>query len=308
VVIPTYNAADFIRRTLNSVLAQGYDNLEVLVIDDGSADGTADIVATYADPVRLIRQLNAGVSAARNRALVEATGQLVAFLDHDDVWYPGKLNQQVELITSRPEVGLVYGNSALIDRHDRYLWTYLASHRMHRGEVLVPLFLDCFIPLLTVVMRTQILRKIGGFRVRWSIAEDYDIFLKVAELSDVDFVDAIVAGYRVHEGNLSRDLDRRLKEEREVLNACLSRNRDLRERVGARAVRLRMAGLRCEPGHADLLKGRIGSAQRYFGGRMASQVLVAALMYGAGAMGPAAVRTARVGYRAVRARVPARNH
>ena len=240
-------------------------------------------------------------------ALEQATGQLVAFLDHDDVWYPGKLNQQVELITSRPEVGLVYGNSALIDRQDRYLWTYLARHRMHRGEVLVPLFLDCFIPLLTVLMRAEVLNKVGGFKVNWSIAEDYDIFLKVAELTEVDYVDAIVAGYRIHEGNLSRDLDRRLKEEREVLNACLGRNRDLRERVGVRAIRLRMAGLRCEPGHADLLRGRIASARQYFGGRLASQVLVAAMMYAAGAMGPATVRTARVGYRAVRSRAPARN-
>jgi glycosyltransferase involved in cell wall biosynthesis len=285
-------------------MGQEYENFEVLVVDDGSSDDTADIVAAYPSPVRLIPQANAGVSAARNRALAEAKGELVAFLDHDDVWYPSKLEQQVELLAGRPEVGLVYGNSAMVDRQDRYLWTYLDPHRMYRGDALVPLFLDCFIPLLTVVVRKELFAKIGGFKPRWSIAEDYDLFLRVAEVSQVDFVDAIVAGYRVHEGNLSRDLTRRLTEEREVLNACLERNHDLRLKVGGRAIRLRMAGLRCEPGHADLLKGRFDAARKYFGSRMTSQLLVTALMFGVGAMGPSAVRTARLSYRAVRSRIP----
>src|SRR5690348_9715426 len=84
VVIPTYNAAGFIHRTISSVLDQDFDDIEVIVVDDGSTDATASIVETFDDRVRLIRQSNAGVAAARNRAIAVARGELVAFLDHDD--------------------------------------------------------------------------------------------------------------------------------------------------------------------------------------------------------------------------------
>lgn len=297
VVIPTYNASPFIERTLRSVLDQDFTELEVVVVDDGSTDNTTAIVEGFENRVRLIRQKNAGVAAARNRAIAEARGDLVAFLDHDDVWYPGKLRRQVELLDSRPDVGVVYGNAQFIDLEDKRMWTYLSPPRLHRGSVLVPLFLDCFIPLLTAVVRADLIAKIGAFSPRWHIAEDYDLFLRAAEVTKVDYVDGIVAGYRIHPGNLSRSYARRILEEQEVLTACLARDPSLRSQVGETAVRLRMSGLRCEPGHALVFQGHLREAARYFGPRTAGQVPAAVPLWLAGRLGPRFVMTARRMYR-----------
>jgi hypothetical protein len=300
VVIPAFNAEPFIHRTIASVLDQTFKDLEVLVVDDGSTDATTTIVQAFDDRVRLIPQTNSGVAAARNRGLVEARGEFVAFIDHDDLWYPDKLQQQVELLDAKPNVGLVYGNAQFVDLSDRRMWTYLSPARLHRGSVLVPLFLDCFIPLLTVIMRADLLEKIGTFVPRWHIAEDYDLFLRASERTEVDYVDGIVAGYRIHPGNVSRDFSRRLTEEQEVLASCLNRNPDLRQTLGESAVRLRMAGLRCEPGHALLFRGQFAEARRYFGRRLPGQVVLALPLWLAGRLGPRFVMGARTVYRRVR--------
>ena len=297
VVIPAYNAEAFIQRTLASVLGQEYAELEVLVVDDGSTDDTPDIVETFRDQVRLIRQANSGVAVARNRGIAEARGEFVAFLDHDDVWYPQKLGLQVALLDARKDVGLVYANAQFIDQSDRRMWTYLAPTRLHRGAVVTALFLDCFIPLLTVVVRRHLLSELGGFVNRWHIAEDYDLFLRLAEVVQVDYVEGVVAGYRVHPGNLSRNYAQRIVEEQEVLMACLKRNPGLRRELGGAAIRLRMAGMRCEPGHVFLFQGRFRQAARYFRGRLPAQMVMALPLWLAGLLGPRFVMAARRAYR-----------
>lgn len=101
VIIPAYNAEAFIGRTLESVLAQTYENIEVLVVDDGSRDRTAEIVASFAQKdsrVILLKQQNAGVAAARNLAIEKSRGEYIAPLDADDIWYPSKLDKQVQCI------------------------------------------------------------------------------------------------------------------------------------------------------------------------------------------------------------------
>jgi glycosyltransferase involved in cell wall biosynthesis len=305
VVIPSYNAAEFIERTIDSVLAQSYRDLEVVVVDDGSSDTTPDIVAAYGDPVRLIIQPNNGVSAARNRAIAESRGELIAFLDHDDLWYSDKLDRQVRVLDARPEVGLIYANADFIDQSDKRMWIYLAQSRLHRGQVLSRLFLDCFVPLLTTVVRKSLLADIGPFVTRWHIAEDYDLFLRAAECTEVDYVDEALAGYRIHSGNLSRNYSRRLSEEQEVLRACLIRNPGLRGEVGDAAIRLRMAGLRCELGHALLFQGRLKDARAHFGSRLPLQLIMAIPLWAAGRLGPSFVVGARRAYRQVRESVSA---
>ncbi|HVS72508.1 MAG TPA: glycosyltransferase [Phycisphaerae bacterium] len=102
VIIPTWNGSAFIAETLQSVLAQTFSDLEILVVDDGSTDNTTAIVQSFPSPVRLIRQKNAGTAAARNTGLSEARGQWIAFLDHDDLWVPTKLQQQLAAAASSP--------------------------------------------------------------------------------------------------------------------------------------------------------------------------------------------------------------
>ena len=112
VVIPTHNRVEFIGETVDSVLAQTYTDLEVIIVDDGSSDGTGDYIRSrYADDsrVRYIWQENAERSAARNRGIDEARGEFVAFLDSDDLWLPKKLELQMQIMEARPEVVMVLG-------------------------------------------------------------------------------------------------------------------------------------------------------------------------------------------------------
>ncbi|HEY1092631.1 MAG TPA: glycosyltransferase family A protein, partial [Burkholderiaceae bacterium] len=106
VVIPSYNAEGFIAETLRSVLAQSFTDFEIIVVDDGSSDRTPEIAEALG--VRVLRQANAGVCAARNRGLAEARGEFICFLDHDDYWYPDKLAAQIAEFERDPELGVVY--------------------------------------------------------------------------------------------------------------------------------------------------------------------------------------------------------
>ena len=103
VIIPTYNREWSLNRAIDSVLAQDYKNFELIVVDDGSTDATPELLSTYGDAIVMIRQENSGVSAARNRGVKEAAGELISFLDSDDYWLPKKLTTQVDFFLSHPE-------------------------------------------------------------------------------------------------------------------------------------------------------------------------------------------------------------
>ncbi|MBI4402274.1 MAG: glycosyltransferase family 2 protein, partial [Nitrospirae bacterium] len=119
VVIPLYNARDVIRHTIASVLAQTWKDYEIIVVDDGSTDGSGAVVRGIGDHIRYVRQENAGVARARNRGIAESTGAAIALLDHDDLWHPTKLEKQVQVLERQPEVGMVITDVAHIDREGR---------------------------------------------------------------------------------------------------------------------------------------------------------------------------------------------
>ena len=125
VIIPAFNAAEYIRQTLHSVLAQTYQSLEVIVVDDGSADATCAIVEEFVEKdtrVRLVRQCNAGVGAARNTAIRLARGEYIAPLDADDIWFPEKLKKQVARMEQYgEETGMVYCWSIRVDKRGEFL-------------------------------------------------------------------------------------------------------------------------------------------------------------------------------------------
>ncbi len=112
VIIPTYNRVKTIERAVNSVLAQTWTEQEVIVVDDGSTDQTGEILKVYGDKIRVIRQQNGGVSAARNAGIKAATGEIISFLDSDDEWLPSKTERQGEICTSsarnQPELSVAF--------------------------------------------------------------------------------------------------------------------------------------------------------------------------------------------------------
>lgn len=217
VVVPTFNGAAFVRAAIESVLAQAHSHVELLVCDDGSKDDSVEILRGFGDRIRLFQQPNAGVSAARNRCLAHARGELVAFLDQDDLWEPDYLSTQVPLLLAHPEWSFVYADSLIIDRtgavHGRrgeYL-TY------REGQVFAALLRGNFVPIETLLMRTALCRSLEGFRTDLRYLEDWELCLRAARVGPVGFTARALARYRVHDRNLSRDIDAIVREYASVL-------------------------------------------------------------------------------------------
>ncbi len=214
VIIPAYNAEAFIARTLESVLAQSYSHLEVLVVDDGSRDRTAEIVQEFVERdrrVTLIRQENAGVAMARNHAIDRAQGALIAPVDADDIWYPQKLEKQVACLQAKgPEVGLVYSCSVLIDEDDRILGRYSRRKKFKpEGPVLSSLICSNFLDnASSPLIRRECFDQLGGYDPTLKAqkaqgCEDWDLYLRIAEHYHFAVVPEYLIGYRQFIGSMA---------------------------------------------------------------------------------------------------------
>lgn len=208
VVIPTYNRRDTVLASIESVLAQTYEQLEVLVIDDGSTDGTgASIRDRYGtDPrVRYVWQENAERCAARNAGIGLARGEFVAFLDSDDLWLPEKLAKQLQVFAADPRVDLVHADFAPYDAEGNATFSEPrpAEHGKQVGDVFDYLLTSDPIGTLTVVVRRAALEERGSFRNDPHLIpfEDWELWARISYRSRVGYVPEQVALYRVHDGN-----------------------------------------------------------------------------------------------------------
>ena len=209
VVIPTYNAAARLGTAVESVLAQGWGELAIVVVDDGSTDGTAAMVARFGDRVRYVRQERRGVSAARNVGLRATAGEFVAFLDADDVWLPGKLALQMPEFAD-PAVGLVYSDFSLRREDGRDLASYLPSYLAERplageGWVLERYLRSQFLFPSTVVARRRALERAGLFHEGLRGAEDLELFARVAAHWKVAWRREVLTARVEGRANLSSD-------------------------------------------------------------------------------------------------------
>lgn len=203
VIIPAFNARAFVMDAIRSVRAQHYAPIEVLLIDDGSTDGTAEVVEREAPEVRIIRQANGGVAAARNRGLAEAKGEFITFLDADDGWFPGKLLAQVAYLTAHPEVGVAFHRWLVWRPDDRgvYHWPApppenLPAQPELSGWLYLPLLLDCVVHTSTVMMRRSVAEAVGRFDTSLVIGEDYDYWLRVSRICPIHKLAPVYSFYR----------------------------------------------------------------------------------------------------------------
>ena len=179
VIIPTHNRAGMLRLTVESVLAQTYPNIETIVVDDGSTDDTAIVMNEYAGRVTYIRQANQGVAPARNRGIRAATGTYLNFVDDDDIFMPSKIERQVQVMNSRPEVGLVHCGYYHMDGAGNL---YEKVWALPEGDVLKELVCGCFLWSGAPLIRRQCLDQIGLFDEKtWSTNEDWDLWLRIAQ-------------------------------------------------------------------------------------------------------------------------------
>ncbi|HVY07553.1 MAG TPA: glycosyltransferase [Burkholderiales bacterium] len=205
VVVATYNMAKFLPLAVRSALDQTYDNVEVLVIDDGSKDDTAEVIQSLlSDPRVSYRvQSNAGQAAAKNHGIREAKGEYVGFLDADDVWMPEKLALQMPLFDQNPKVGVVHSRLSYIDEHGRDLG--VADNRLFRGWISGPLLVENFIGFGTTVVKRECFSSLGTFKEHIRMGIDYDLWLRFSTRYEFDYVDRPLLQYRTWSGQMSKN-------------------------------------------------------------------------------------------------------
>ncbi len=180
VVIPAYNSEQTICETIESVLNQTFSDFEVIVVNDGSQDDTVAVVKTINDSrVRLIDYPNAGAAASRNRGAEQARGELLAFLDADDLWTPDKLEAQVAALDKNPQASVAYSWTDFIDANSQFLWPGL--HISESGYVLERLLVVNFIENgSNTLIRKEAFRRVGGFDDSFESSEDWELWLRLA--------------------------------------------------------------------------------------------------------------------------------
>ncbi len=212
IVIPAYNVGEYLAETLDSILGQTYQNFEVFVIDDGSSDNTSAIATHYAhqdDRIHFIQQENRGVSAARNLGIDYATGDLVAFLDGDDYWYPMKLAMHVEAFARSPKLGVSFGRVEFVDRKRRSIGR---CGEFSQSKLTAIQASDLYYENLTItasnlVIRRSALQDWGGFDGRLHGPEDQEICLRMLIKGwEIEGIDQVMMQYRIIANSLSSNL------------------------------------------------------------------------------------------------------
>lgn len=201
VIIPTYNRAAFINAAVESVLNQSYENLELIVVDDGSTDKTGDIVQSFKDArLKYIYQENKGRSAARNKALDLAGGDLIAFLDSDDQYMPGKLQTQVDFLNMHPEFGMVYTDAICLDDHGNIIKKFVANKA---GWIYqdIAYFVPTTITLPTVMARREVFEKVGQFDENMHRFEDTDMWRRISKEYQIGAINENTCILRTHQDN-----------------------------------------------------------------------------------------------------------
>jgi len=207
VIIPVFNAERFVEESLRSALEQTYAPMEVIVVDDGSTDGTLDRVRKFADRVEVLRQENAGAFVARNAGAAKAKGAFLAFQDADDVWEPHKIERQMEVFRRHPEVDVVATWGAEIDENGRRISRGLKKPPVVFDEVVdlerTLLAYGNFVPLSTSVVRRHVFFEAGGFYTRERIIScDYELWIRLSERHLFFVISEPLVQYRVLEHSL----------------------------------------------------------------------------------------------------------
>ncbi len=205
VIIPVFNGEKFIKEALESVYAQSYKNFEVICVDDGSTDGSSEIIKRFRPSLIYQFQVNKGQSAARNAGIHLSHGDLIAFIDQDDIWLPDKLKLQVNYLLDHPDVAMIHSNISIVTNGSVTAQELPIIERHRSFSIFDELYLGNFVNPLTVVLRRECLNAVGLFNEGLRRGEDYDLWLRVAANFKIGYQDVVTGIYRMHGDNFSRD-------------------------------------------------------------------------------------------------------
>jgi glycosyltransferase involved in cell wall biosynthesis len=214
VIIPCYNGETYLQEAIESALEQSYPEVEIIVVDDGSTDGSSRIAQKF--PVRYIRQENRGLTASRNRGIDASHGDYVVFLDADDRLRPDAIETGLRVISEHPECAMTVGDHVFVSRDGSYLSNSSKAcvQSSHYEELLKSNFVEM---ISTVLFRRSVLVEIGGFDTSLRVAEDYELYLRIARVYPIRCHPALMAEYRLHHANTSHNSELMLRVTLQVL-------------------------------------------------------------------------------------------
>jgi len=208
IIIPVYNSEKFLEKCLDSILEQTYQNIEIIVVDDGSTDSSPDILKRYSDKVNVLSQKNNGLASALNLGISKMKGNWFKWFSPDDVMFPNTLEQLVDATKHIPDNTIIYSNWQIIDENGNVLRDFSESNynELSKFDFNVRLLDGQQINVNTALVPSSLIERGCNFRnLRESVAIDYDFFLRAALLFDTNFhlIDKSLIGYRIHSNQLS---------------------------------------------------------------------------------------------------------
>lgn len=212
VIIPVYNQETFIAEAIESVLQQTFplEEIEIIVVDDGSTDGTSERLNSYKDRIHVISQANAGVSAARNAGIRQATGKFVCCLDSDDLFLPEKIEKQLAVFQADAEIGMVHTGVSVVRPGEtgwEVWYDYIPPIYKERETQIDELLKWNYLVSSSVMVKRELFSQVGLFNESLRYAEDYDMWLRLLTCCRIGEVSEILVHYRWHGSNNSRHND-----------------------------------------------------------------------------------------------------
>lgn len=263
IVIPAYNVESYVAQAIESALAQSYRDTEVIVVNDGSTDGTAAAIEPFLDRIIYLEQPNRGLAAARNRTLKESTAEYVALLDADDLWLPHRLERVIGYLEEHPALGFATSDAFLLYEDQPSSDTYYANMRrsagmrFHAEDQLYWILQDDFVFVMTVIRR-ELFERYGTFDESLKTCEDWDLWIRFISAGErVGLVGEPLAFYRVRRGSLSYERANLYPDMLKILGRALARPE-------MRAVPGLASNLSFIQGAHALATGERKTAKRYF--------------------------------------------
>lgn len=256
VIIPTFNRRPLLLAALSSVFSQTCQDYEILVVDDGSTDGTEEALAPLSTKIRYFWNPHGGEASARNRGIREANTPYIAFLDSDDLWEPTFLQTTISTLDSDPELAMVTTGCLVIPGRERRPRIRESSLR---GDLFQVLFVRNFITASTVVVRQDCFQRVGLFNENLDQATDYDMWLRIARTFPIAFLNQPLCRWRQHSGNISGN---KLRHRQCVLQVIESHCHD--RRISPRVSRIRRSKLKVSLGRTYLELDQIKEAVACF--------------------------------------------
>lgn len=287
VIIPSYNCSKTICATLESVFAQTYKNLEVIVVDDGSNDDTREALRPFQGKIHYIFQQNSGIASARNAGINASKGKYIAFLDADDLCAENRFSLQMQCFELFPEIGMVFSDFEMFsDRgtlhrsgirkyfgvFDLYnidfpnifkkMHTLNSGERVYNGKIMDTLFLSNLALPSTVLLKKEVIGRVGILNEGYKHNTDYDFFLRISEQYEICYIDMPLLRFRVWEGNFSVT-QKAVRNAQEILDVIedFLQNNDLFARKNQKLVKKRISELHYSLGYAHFSEGNLKAAR-----------------------------------------------